>query len=114
MKPAPGERVQRFVGDRIRFTLAPGNGQPAPEGWHARLRTDLGRAAVLCNEIIQAHTKKISAAGESWHDCLKVARLERIGLGASFDLAAGGPLGLRVKGGIGGVAGGGASHSLRP
>lgn len=68
MKPAPGERVQRFVGDRICFTLADGSGRPAREGWHARLRTDLGRAAVLGREIIQAHTKKVPPAGASWHD----------------------------------------------
>ncbi len=68
MKPAPGERLHRFVGDRIRFTMGDGSGRQAPEGWHARLRTNLGRAAVLGQEIIQAQAKNLPAAGESWHD----------------------------------------------
>ena len=68
MKPATGERVSRFVGDRIRFTLGDRAGRPVPEGWKARLRTNLGRAEVLCKEIIQAQTKKLSPADASWHD----------------------------------------------
>ncbi len=68
MNPAPGERLHRFVGDRIRFTLGDAAGRRVPEGWRARLRTDLGRAAVLCREIIQAHAKNLPPAGASWHD----------------------------------------------
>src|SRR5882724_622811 len=68
MNPPPGERLQRFVGDRIRFTVGDFNGRKPPEGWRARLRTNLGRGAVLCKEIIQAHTKKLPLAGASWHD----------------------------------------------
>src|SRR5271165_6251910 len=73
MHPLPGERVQRFVGDRLRFNLADRDGQPPPEGWRARLRTSLGRAEILCKEIIQAHTRNLPLAGASWHD-LPMAR----------------------------------------
>lgn len=68
MKPTAGERLQRFVGDWISFTLEDREGRLPPEGWRARLRTNLGRADVLCKEITQAHTKKLPLAGASWHD----------------------------------------------
>ncbi len=68
MSPAPGQRVQRFVGDRLEFSLADAAGAPIPPGWRARLRTNLGRAQTLCKEIIQAHTRNLPAAGASWHD----------------------------------------------
>ncbi|MEY2466505.1 MAG: hypothetical protein QOD03_1026, partial [Verrucomicrobiota bacterium] len=67
MTPAPGERLQRFVGDRIRFTLKLPGGQPA-QGWQARLRTNLGRAELLRREIIQSHTDSLPLAGASWRD----------------------------------------------
>src|ERR1700739_4843986 len=68
MKPPAGERLLRFVGDRVQFALADRGGGPGPAGWKARLRTNLGRGGVLCKEIIQAHTKKLPLAGASWHD----------------------------------------------
>ena len=68
MSPAPGERLLRFVGDRVRFTLKNQNGQGRPKGWCARLRTNLGRAEVLRQEIIQAHAKGVPLAGASWCD----------------------------------------------
>lgn len=68
MQPPPGERIHRFVGDRVRFTLQFPGGNPPPNGWRARLRTHLGRAEVLCREIIEAHASGLPAAGESWHD----------------------------------------------
>ena len=52
MEPAPGERLLRFVGDRVRFTLRAGAARP---GWRALLRTNLGRAAARRREIISAH-----------------------------------------------------------
>ena len=52
MDPAPGERLVRFVGDRVRFALRDGSGH---KGWRALLRTNLGRAATLRQEIIAAH-----------------------------------------------------------
>ncbi len=68
LNPAAGERIQRFVGDRLRFSLADGSGQPLENGWQARLRTNLGRGRLLCKEIIQASAKKLPLAGASWHD----------------------------------------------
>jgi predicted glycogen debranching enzyme len=68
MTPAPGERLQRFVGDRVRFTLRTRAGSGPAKGWSARLRTNLGRAEVLRREIIQAHAKGLPLAGASWRD----------------------------------------------
>ncbi len=68
MTPAPGERRQLFVGDRIRFTLKPADGAPPPEGWRARLRTNLGRAAQQREEIVRSHFEKLPLAGASWRD----------------------------------------------
>ena len=65
MEPATGERLVRFVGDRIRFTLHDGSGR---NGWRALLRTNLGRAAALRREIIAAHAGSPVHAGESWRD----------------------------------------------
>jgi predicted glycogen debranching enzyme len=65
MDPAPGERLVRFVGDRVRFSLRDGGGHP---GWHALLRTNLGRAATLRREIITAHAGGAVPAGASWRD----------------------------------------------
>ncbi|HWD93964.1 MAG TPA: amylo-alpha-1,6-glucosidase [Verrucomicrobiae bacterium] len=68
MSPPPGERMLRFVGDRIRFSVKARSGQPRPKGWTAKLRTNLGRADVLRREIIQAHAKGVPLAGASWVD----------------------------------------------
>jgi starch synthase (maltosyl-transferring) len=65
MDPAPGERLVRFVGDRVRFALRDGGGRP---GWRALLRTNLGRAATLRREIIAAHAGGAVPAGASWRD----------------------------------------------
>ena len=68
MSPAPGERLLRFVGDRVRFTIRDRSGRGRSRGWRARLRTNLGRAEVLRREIIQAHAKGVPLAGASWCD----------------------------------------------
>jgi len=68
MLPGPGERLLRFVGDRVRFTVKDRDGQPRPKGWCARLRTNLGRADLLRREIIQAHAEGVPLAGASWCD----------------------------------------------
>jgi starch synthase (maltosyl-transferring) len=70
MMPAPGDRWQRFVGDRVRFTLRDRAGRrPGPQsGWKARLRTNLGRAEQVRREILQAHTADLPLAGASWRD----------------------------------------------
>jgi glycogen debranching enzyme len=65
MIPAPGERLLRFVGDRVRFILR----DTAPRGnVRALLRTSLGRAAARRREIISAHAGGAAAAGDSWRD----------------------------------------------
>ena len=68
MTPAPGDRLQRFVGDRVSFALSDRQGRGAPEGWTAKLRTNLGRAELLRREIVQAHTGGLALAGASWRD----------------------------------------------
>ena len=68
MTPAPAERLLRFVGDRLVFTLTDIDGRPLPEGWRAFLRTNLGRAAQLRHEIIHAHTGRFALGQASWHD----------------------------------------------
>ena len=65
MTPPPGERLLRFVGDRVRFTLRAGAGRA---GWRALLRTNLGRASARRREIISAHAGGAMAAGASWRD----------------------------------------------
>ena len=69
MTPGPGERRVRFVGDFVEFSLA---GRDAviwhQQGWTARLRTNLGRAAAQRREIIESKFTKVSLAGASWRD----------------------------------------------
>ena len=67
MSPAPGERLLRFVGDKMLFTLRTENAA-ARQNCSARLRTNLGRAAVRRREIIAAHAGGAAFAGASWRD----------------------------------------------
>ena len=68
MSPGVGERIVRFVGDRLRFQLATVAGTSLPPGWHGVLRTNLGRGTVLREEVIHSHFKKLPLAGASWTD----------------------------------------------
>jgi len=68
MGPAPGEHLQKFVGDTVRFTLADRDGWKPPGRWRALLRTNLGRAEQLRREILEAHTRGLALAGASWRD----------------------------------------------
>ncbi|HYG33323.1 MAG TPA: amylo-alpha-1,6-glucosidase, partial [Clostridia bacterium] len=68
MTPAPGDRWQRFIGDRVHFVLRDREGRRPVKGWQARLRTNLGRADLLRREILQAHTRGLPLAGASWRD----------------------------------------------
>jgi predicted glycogen debranching enzyme len=68
MTPAPGERLLRFVGDRLRFTLREEKNPVAKNGSRAFLRTNLGRAAARRREIIIANAGGAAFAGESWRD----------------------------------------------
>ncbi|MCX8155948.1 MAG: glycogen debranching enzyme N-terminal domain-containing protein [Verrucomicrobiae bacterium] len=67
MKPVCGERLLRFAGDRVRFELLC-EPAPPPPGWRALLRTNLGRAATLREEIVTAHFQPLPLAGASWRD----------------------------------------------
>ncbi len=67
MNPSPGERLQRFVGDRVHFTLKTAH-RHRVAGWRALLRTNLGRAESLRREILRAHTEAVPSAGEAWRD----------------------------------------------
>ncbi len=66
MTPAPGERLVRFVGDRIRFSLrAP---QGFGQGWRAMLRTNLGKAERLRQEVVSTHAGKSPISIAFWRD----------------------------------------------
>ena len=68
MVPATGERLLRFVGDRVRFTLRRADDKPLPDGWRGLLRTNLGRGAVLRQEIIASRGGEKPITGASWRD----------------------------------------------
>ena len=67
MTPTPGERLLRFVGDKIIFQLRPGN-SVASKNFSARLRTNLGRAAARRAEIISAGGNQAVVTNSSWRD----------------------------------------------
>ncbi len=66
MSPAPGERLLRFVGDRVRFSLRLPQGFPS--GARALLRTNLGKADRLRQEIIATHAGKNPMSVAFWRD----------------------------------------------
>jgi len=66
MTPAPGERLLRFVGDRVRFSIQPPDGFPANA--RAMLRTNLGKAERLRQEIIATHAGKNPMSVAFWRD----------------------------------------------
>ncbi|MBI5384710.1 MAG: glycogen debranching enzyme N-terminal domain-containing protein [Verrucomicrobia bacterium] len=68
MTPAPTERILRFVGDRVRFSVRTAEGAPLPSGWRVLLRTNLGRAHALRQEIIHSYPAKPALADAAWHD----------------------------------------------
>jgi starch synthase (maltosyl-transferring) len=68
MTPVAGERLLRFVGDRVQFMLRDENNCHARDGWRALLRTNLGRATELRREIISANAGGAVHAGASWRD----------------------------------------------
>jgi len=68
MTPGTGERALRFVGDRLRFALSMAGGGGWPDGWRAALRTSLGRASVLRQEIIKTRSGGLRSPDAFWHD----------------------------------------------
>ncbi len=73
MIPPAGTSQVKFVGDRIRFELREGRGGAPALDVRAFLRTNIGRAKVLRQEIIQAHSEGASPAGAAMHDVPMVA-----------------------------------------
>ena len=67
MSPLPGTRVVRHAGDSLTFTLQSHNGEIGA-GWQARLRTNLGRAERVREEILQSHFGRLPLAGAAWRD----------------------------------------------
>ena len=66
MNPAPGERLLRFVGDRVRFSLRlPPEGA---KGCRALLRTNLGKGDRLRQEVIATHAGKNPFSIAFWRD----------------------------------------------
>src|SRR4051812_3953211 len=68
MIPGTGSRLLRFVGDHVRFEVRDQIHTLPPEGWRAKLRTNIGRAAMLRRDIIEAHTQGLPPAGAAWRD----------------------------------------------
>src|ERR1043165_4486359 len=68
MSPATGERLLRFVGDRIRFRLFNAEGKPLPDQWRGLLRANLGRGSMLREEIIASRGGEKPMTGASWRD----------------------------------------------
>lgn len=66
MTPAPGDRVLRFVGDRLQFTLRLPRG--IPPGARAFLRTNLGKAARLRQEVVATRAGKDPFSVAFWRD----------------------------------------------
>ena len=61
--PESGARLVRHAGDVLTFTLS-----GLPPGFHARLRTNLGRVDRVRDEVIRAHFERLPLAGASWRD----------------------------------------------
>ena len=66
MSPAPGERLLRFVGDRVRFSLRLPANAPAPA--RALLRTNLGKGQRVRQEVIATHAGKNPMSVAFWRD----------------------------------------------
>ena len=79
MRPSPGERTLRFVGDSMRFEVKDREGRSPAKGWRAFLRTTLGRADALRREVLQAHTKGLPLGGAAWRDLPDVTKALRDG-----------------------------------
>jgi predicted glycogen debranching enzyme len=67
MSPHTGHRTVRHAGDFITFRLRHLDG-PVPDGWQARLRTNIGRAGRIREEIVHSHFQKLPLAGSAWRD----------------------------------------------
>lgn len=67
MTPQSGDRLVRHAGDFLTVVLRC-DGGVRPEGWTARLRTNVGRAGRIREEIVRSHFQKLPLAGAAWRD----------------------------------------------
>jgi predicted glycogen debranching enzyme len=67
MDPPSGERLLRFVGDRLRFRLRVSDGA-VPERATAYLRTTLGRASLVRLEVLGGHGQDQAVDGTAWRN----------------------------------------------
>ncbi len=67
-EPGTGDRLVRFVGDTLTFRLHDSDGQGWPDGWRALLRTNLGRASAVRQEIIDSVRLRRPVPQGSWYD----------------------------------------------
>ncbi len=63
MSPSAGQRMVRYVGDLVTFSL-----RGVPAGHAARLRTQIGRADALHGEIVAAVRGRRREGLTAWHD----------------------------------------------
>src|SRR5438128_1437897 len=68
MNPPTGERLLRYVGDRLRFTLAGPKADSSTTLGKAFLRTSLGQAESLRTEITESLTGDVLLRGAFWRD----------------------------------------------
>lgn len=68
MHPSTGERLLRFVGDRLRFTFSSDQEQAPAPPWRVLLRTNLGRAPTRRRAIIESPSRQPPAGDPSWRD----------------------------------------------
>ncbi len=66
MFPAVGEKVLRYVGDRLRFSFRKLS-SPLPKG-KAFLRTNIGHAGRIRHDIIEGYRGHVLLTGTSWRD----------------------------------------------
>ncbi len=69
--PAPGKRLVRFCGDLLKLTLQ----LPGSQAGSAWVRTNIGHASVIRNEIIREVEEKKTPLGKAWFD-LPMQRLD--------------------------------------
>jgi predicted glycogen debranching enzyme len=79
--PEPGRRMVKFCGDTVVFTLV----LPHPDDGTAWVRTNIGQAKVIRNEIFQQVEQDESPLGRAWFD-IPMKRIDRQSFQASLPL----------------------------
>ncbi len=81
MEPATGERLLRFVGDRLCFRLRLSQGEVSGKAT-AYLRTTLGRGGLLRREVLGGHGSDVAVDGTAWRN----VPMHRVGEGWEVSL----------------------------